>query len=234
MGAEYNCYCSDITCSYPMNGKFSPDQKTIYEGVLRAVTAVEACLKPGISWPDMHQLALEEITKTLIQLGVLKGDVKAIVASGLAARFMPCGLGHFIGLDTHDVGGYLEGNPERSTEFGFRSLRTARTLEENMVLTVEPGIYFIESQVEEVLASEDWAQFVDDRQRMEQLKSFGGVRIEDVVIITKDGFDNLSQVPRTVEEVEAVMAGGAWPPTEDKAPELRRTFTDWSKRKSEF
>eukprot|EP00045_Choanoeca_perplexa_P011086 m.115923 g.115923 ORF g.115923 m.115923 type:complete len:511 (-) comp15508_c0_seq3:74-1606(-) len=227
MGAEYNCYCSDITCSYPMSGKFSPDQRAVYEGVLRAVKAVEDQLKPGVSWLAMHRTALVEVTKTLIEMGVLKGDVDALIESGVSARFMPCGLGHFIGLDTHDVGGYLPGHPERAAEFGFRNLRTARTLGENMVLTVEPGIYFIESQVDEILAKPEWQEFIASRERLEQLKSFGGVRIEDVVLITKDGFENFTQTPRTIDEIEAVMAGGPWPPQEDTAPELRRTWGKW-------
>jgi Xaa-Pro dipeptidase len=231
MGAEYHCYCADITCSYPINGKFTEDQKGIYQGVLNAVEAVENAMKPGMSWKKMHELALLTITEQLINMGILKGDAKTIVDKDLAAKFMPHGLGHLIGLNTHDVGGYLRDHPERSNRPGFRSLRTSRDLEENMVLTVEPGIYFIESQVEEVMASEEFAEFVN-KERLAQFRGFGGVRIEDVVLVTSDGIENFTQTPRTIEEVESVMAGGAWPPAEDKMPQLRRQWTDWSKLNS--
>merc|ERR1711991_433352 len=226
MGAEYSCYCSDITCSYPVNGRFTQDQKDIYQGVLDAVIAVETAMKPVLSWHDMHHLALKTVTEALIKTGVLVGDAEEIIKSQLAAKFMPSGLGHLIGLDTHDVGGYLKGFPERSTLDGFKSLRTARDLEENMVLTVEPGIYFIESQVNMLLAGSEFDKYIN-KERLEQFRYFGGVRIEDVVLVKSDGIENFTQAPRGIDEIESVMSGGQWPPAEDKYPQLKRQFTTW-------
>uniref|UniRef100_A0A4W2ILE8 Xaa-Pro dipeptidase n=1 Tax=Bos indicus x Bos taurus TaxID=30522 RepID=A0A4W2ILE8_BOBOX len=108
MGGEYYCFASDITCSFPANGKFTPDQKAIYEAVLRSCRAVMSAMKPGVWWPDMHRLAdrihLEELTR----IGLLTGSVDAMVQVHLGAVFMPHGLGHLLGLDVHDVGGYPE------------------------------------------------------------------------------------------------------------------------------
>ncbi|XP_078514149.1 xaa-Pro dipeptidase-like [Lissotriton helveticus] len=151
MGGEYHCYGSDITCTFPANGKFTPDQKAIYEAVLHSSCAVMKAVKPGVAWPDMHRLAdrvhLEELTK----IGILKGNVDEMVKVHLGAIFMPHGLGHFLGIDVHDVGGYPEG-VERSTEPGLKSLRTGRILQEGMVLTIEPGIYFIDHLLDQALA----------------------------------------------------------------------------------
>ncbi|MEE6500499.1 hypothetical protein FKM82_003808, partial [Ascaphus truei] len=108
MGGEYYCYGSDITCSFPATGKFTPDQKDIYEAVLKSSRAVMKALKPGVAWPDMHRLAdrvhLEELTK----IGILRGNVDDMMKVHLGAVFMPHGLGHFLGIDVHDVGGYPE------------------------------------------------------------------------------------------------------------------------------
>ncbi|RUS69476.1 hypothetical protein EGW08_022760, partial [Elysia chlorotica] len=144
MGGEYYCYGSDITCSFPANGKFSADQRAIYEAVWAASRAVMKAVKPGVSWVDMHKLAEREILAGLVKLGLLQGDVDKMMETRLGAVFMPHGLGHFLGIDTHDVGGYPEGTT-RSTEPGLKSLRTTRTLEPRMVITVEPGCYFINS-----------------------------------------------------------------------------------------
>lgn len=108
-GAEYHCYCSDITCSYPVSGVFDDRQKMIYNGVLNAVRAVEEAMRPGITWPDMHRLATRSLLEHLTANGLLVGDVDEMVKVNLGKIFFPCGLGHFVGLDTHDVGGYLEG-----------------------------------------------------------------------------------------------------------------------------
>ena len=131
MGAEYYCFCSDITCSYPVSGKFSDKQKIIYNAVWRATKAVLNAAKPGVSWPDMHRLANREMLLDLIQGGLLKGDIEEMMAKNLGGFFQPHGLGHFMGNDVHDVGGYLEGHPEREQGQGLRNLRTARLLKVN-------------------------------------------------------------------------------------------------------
>ena len=106
MGGEYCCYTSDITCSFPANGKFTEEQKIIYNAVLKASRAVIAAIKPGVCWVDMHKLAEKVQLEELCKAGILKGDLDAMMAVRLGAVFMPHGLGHFMGLDTHDVGGY--------------------------------------------------------------------------------------------------------------------------------
>lgn len=145
MGGNYYGYAADITCTFPANGKFTADQKMVYEAVLKANKAVAKAAKPGTSWVDMHVLAVSTVLEALKEAGLLKGDVPEMIEAGLGAIFQPHGLGHLMGLDVHDVGGYLTGNPSRPTgPRGTEKLRTARILEARMVLTIEPGCYFID------------------------------------------------------------------------------------------
>uniref|UniRef100_F6Y2H3 Xaa-Pro dipeptidase n=1 Tax=Equus caballus TaxID=9796 RepID=F6Y2H3_HORSE len=205
MGGEYYCFSSDITCSFPANGKFTADQKAIYEAVLRSCRAVMSAMKPGVWWPDMHRLADRIHLEELVRIGVLSGSIDTMLQAHLGAVFMPHGLGHFLGIDVHDVGGYPEG-VERIDEPGLRSLRTARRLEPGMVLTVEPGIYFIDHLLDEALADPARACFFN-RDVLQRFRGFGGVRIEEDVVVTNSGMELLTCVPRTVEEIEACMAG---------------------------
>ncbi|XP_074014029.1 xaa-Pro dipeptidase isoform X2 [Numenius arquata] len=206
MGGEYYCYGSDITCTFPANGKFTPDQRAIYEAVLRSSRAVMSAVKPGVAWPDMHRLAdrvhLEELTK----IGILKGNVDDMVKVHLGAIFMPHGLGHLLGIDVHDVGGYPEG-VERIDLPGLRSLRTARSLQQGMVLTIEPGIYFIDHLLDQALRDPAHSCFINN-DVLQRFRGFGGVRIEDDIAVTASGMELLTCVPRTVEEIEAFMAEG--------------------------
>lgn len=207
MGCEYYCYGSDITCSFPANGKFTADQKIIYEAVLKSSRAVMAAIKPGVSWVDMHRLADRVHLEELKAAGLLQGEVEDMIKVNLGAIFMPHGLGHFMGCDVHDVGGYPEKGPARPAEPGLRSLRTARTLQEGMVLTVEPGIYFIETLLNQALNNPDQVIYLVP-EVVERFRNFGGVRIEDDIVVTCDGMELLTCVPRTVEEIEKVMAEG--------------------------
>lgn len=207
MGCEYYCYTSDITCSFPANGRFTADQRGIYNAVLAASTAVLAALRPGVLWPDMHRLAERIMLAALRDMGLLRGDLDSMMEARLGATFMPHGLGHFMGLDTHDVGGYLSKEPPRPTEAGLKCLRTARALQAGMVITVEPGCYFIECLLDQALESPTLSQFLVPEE-LKRFRHFGGVRIEDDVLITQDGHENLTQVPRTVEDIEALMAEG--------------------------
>ncbi|NXT01066.1 PEPD dipeptidase, partial [Jacana jacana] len=206
MGGEYYCYGSDITCTFPANGRFTPDQRAIYEAVLRSSRAVMSAIKPGVAWPDMHRLAdrvhLEELTK----IGILKGNVDDMVKVHLGAIFMPHGLGHLLGIDVHDVGGYPEG-VERIDLPGLRSLRTARSLQQGMVLTIEPGIYFIDHLLDQALRDPAQSCFINN-DVLQRFRGFGGVRIEDDIAVTASGMELLTCVPRTVEEIEAFMAEG--------------------------
>jgi Xaa-Pro dipeptidase len=206
MGGEYYCYTSDITCSFPANGKFTEDQRRIYQAVLRSNRAVLTACKPGVPWAEMHRLALRTLLEELKEMGVVQGDVDEMMKVHLGPVFMPHGLGHLMGLDVHDVGGYPEGC-ERIDEPGLRNLRTTRELLAGMVVTIEPGCYFINPLLDAALANPEQAQFLV-REQIERLRGFGGVRIEDDVVITEDGTELLTCVPRTPEEIELCMSEG--------------------------
>jgi len=205
MGAEYCCYTSDITCSFPVNGKFTPQQRLIYEAVLASSRAVMKALKPGVSWTDMHLLAERVALEAMKAGGLLVGDIDEMMKARLGAVFMPHGLGHFLGLDVHDVHGYPADGPARSDQPGLRSLRTARVMAPRMVLTIEPGIYFGEYNLDTALADPELSRFMV-ADVINQYRGFGGVRIEDDIAITDDGMELMTQVPRTVEEIEKIMA----------------------------
>ncbi|BFZ20614.1 hypothetical protein BsWGS_23653 [Bradybaena similaris] len=206
MGGEYYCYASDITCSFPANGKFTSDQKAIYEAVLAANRAVLNAIKPGVCWVDMHKLAERVLLEHLVRLGLLKGDVEEMLKVRLPAVFMPHGLGHFLGIDTHDCGGYPQGTT-RIDEPGLRCLRTVRQLEARMVITIEPGCYFINALLDAALNNEQHRGFIQE-ETLRRFRGFGGVRIEDDIAVTETGAELLTCVPRTVEEIERVMSEG--------------------------
>ncbi|KAK1785390.1 hypothetical protein P4O66_018771, partial [Electrophorus voltai] len=213
MGGEYYCYSSDITCSFPASGKFTPDQKAIYEAVFKSSRAVLDALKPGVKWTDMHRLADRVHLEELVKVGILHGSVEDMQKEHLGAVFMPHGLGHLLGIDVHDVGGYPEVSDkhngtqgvERIDEPGLKSLRMGRLVQERMVLTVEPGIYFIDHLLDRALASDAQCRFIN-ADVLARFRGFGGVRIEDDVAVTANGVELLTCVPRTVEEIEDFMA----------------------------
>ena len=212
MGAEYHCYCADITTTVPANGKFSADQKIVYEGVLAAHQAVLANLRPGSSWLDLQRMAERIILEALVAGGFLVGDVDDMMQKRVSAIFMPHGLGHLLGIDTHDVGGYgLPSLPERSAEPGLKSCRTARIMKEGIAMTVEPGCYFIDCLLDKALADESDIKQYFVVERINACRSMGGVRLEDNVVVTADGCTSWTNVPRTIAQVEAVMAGAPWP-----------------------
>ncbi|KJH53225.1 peptidase, M24 family [Dictyocaulus viviparus] len=207
MGPEYNCYASDITTSFPANGKFSDKQKLIYNAVLDANQSVFKAAKPGVRWTDMHILAEKVILTHLKEAGLVTGDVNEMVDARLGAVFMPHGLGHFIGLDVHDCGGYLGDALPRSMLPGLKSLRTTRTLQERMVITIEPGCYFIDTLLNAALENPNQSKYLV-KSEVEKYRGQGGVRIEDDVIIWSNGNENMSDLPRTVEEIEDFMKNG--------------------------
>jgi len=204
MGCEYHCYASDITCSYPSNGKFSDKQKLIYNAVLLANRTVTEKLRPGVLWPDMHRLCERVLLEQLKEIGILRGSVDDMMKNFLGSVFQPHGLGHLMGLDVHDVGGYPPG-VERIDEPGLRGLRLGRVLEEDMVLTVEPGIYFIPAVLEKAVENPALKDFFC-MDKLREFWSFGGVRIEDDIIITSNGCEVMTNVPREITEIEATMA----------------------------
>ncbi len=203
-GAQYHGYASDITCSYPVNGRFTSEQRDIYDAVLAANRAVQRAMKPGILWPAMHRLAERVIAERLRDIGILKGNIDELLAEHIPALFMPHGLGHFMGLDVHDPGGYPEGT-SRIDEPGIRSLRCGRKLEAGMVITVEPGIYLIDAVLEPALSNAAISSFLA-HDVLKHFRSFGGVRIEDDVLVTSEGAENFTRVPREVAEIENVMS----------------------------
>eukprot|EP01100_Stratorugosa_tubuloviscum_P001506 TRINITY_DN1333_c2_g1_i1.p1 TRINITY_DN1333_c2_g1~~TRINITY_DN1333_c2_g1_i1.p1 ORF type:complete len:482 (-),score=225.46 TRINITY_DN1333_c2_g1_i1:51-1496(-) len=205
MGAAYHRYPSDITCSFPANGKFTPEQKFVYEVVLTAQKKVLSILKPGVCWFDMHLLTNQIICEEFLKADLLKGTVEELMENNISSFFFPHGLGHFLGLDVHDVGGYESGE-QRSQKLGYKSLRTNKVLKEGMLITVEPGVYFIRSLLEKAINDETTSRFFNKEKITKFLDSnFGGVRIEDNVYITADGIENLTNCPRTVEEIEQFM-----------------------------
>ncbi|XP_023173736.2 xaa-Pro dipeptidase [Drosophila hydei] len=205
MGANYCGYAADITCSFPANGKFTEDQKFIYNAVLDARNAVMETARDGVSWVDMHKLAGKVLLERLKAGGMLSGDVDEMLEAGVSGVFQPHGLGHLIGLDVHDVGGYLPTEPRRPSEAWLSKLRFARILKAGMYVTIEPGCYFIRQLMDKAIANPQICKYINV-EVFERFRNFGGVRIEDDVLITKTGVENFAIVPRTVEEIEAAMA----------------------------
>jgi len=207
-GAETaSCYAGDITRTLPVGGVFSPRQKDIYEIVLNAeMSAIEAC-RPGICYRDVHLQAARNMANGLKQLGLMKGDLDEAVAQGAHALFFPHGLGHMIGLDVHDMEdlgeqyvGYSD-EVTRSTQFGTAYLRLARELEPGFVFTVEPGIYFIPALIDQWKADRKFGDFIN-YDALEPYRNFGGIRIEDNVLITETGHRVLGPpIPKGVEEL---------------------------------
>ncbi|XP_017767587.1 PREDICTED: xaa-Pro dipeptidase [Eufriesea mexicana] len=217
MGGNYCGYAADITCSFPVNGKFTEDQKMIYNAVLAARNAVMNAAKPNVAWTDMHLLANKTMLTSLKTGSLLVGEVDEMIKVGLHEVFQPHGLGHLMGLDVHDVGGYLPGHPERSSAPGLRKLRTSRVLQPGMVLTIEPGCYFIDCLLDAALKDPKQSKFII-AEKLKKFRGWGGVRIEDDVLITETGVRNLTDVPRTVEEIEKWMAARK----EENSPQTRK------------
>jgi len=205
-------YASDITRTVPVGGKFNQRQKEIYEIVLKAnVDTIEA-VKPGISYKDIHLLAAKTIAQGLKDLGIMKGDVDEAVRQGAHALFFPHGLGHAMGLDVHDMEGLGENyvgydeTVQRSDQFGLAFLRFGKTLKPGYVMTDEPGCYFIPALIDLWRSEGKFTDFIN-YDVAETYKDFGGIRIEDDILVTEDGHKVLGKpIPKTVAEIEAEMA----------------------------
>lgn len=206
-------YASDITRTTPVGGKFSSRQKEIYEIVLKAnMECIEAC-KPGIKFRDVHLQAANILASGLRDLGIMKGDVAEAVRQGAHALFMPHGLGHMMGLDVHDMEGLGEDyvgydeETKRSDQFGTAFLRLGRELQSGFVLTVEPGCYFIPALIDLWKKEGRFTEFIN-YDKAEEYKDFGGIRIEDDVLITDTGYRVLGKpIPKTVAEIEETCKG---------------------------
>lgn len=214
-GAESSMhYCSDITRVSPVGGKFSSKQKDIYEAVLAANLEVIKNSKAGVAYKEMHILSAKIIAKRLKSVGLMKGNVDDAVANGAHALFYPHGLGHMMGLDVHDMEGLGENSVgyndeyKRSNQFGLAFLRMARKLEEGFVMTVEPGIYFIPELIDIWKAEKKHTEFIN-YDKLEDYRTFGGIRLEDDILITNEGCRVLGKpIPKTVKEVEAMVNSG--------------------------
>ena len=205
--AGYECkgYASDVTRTYPANGRFSGDQAAIYQIVLDALNQCIDNVKPGVKMEDLHMGASRIILQGLKEIGVVKGDIDEMMENNIFALFFPHGLGHFLGLDTHDVGGYPQG-VERIDRPGIKFLRVRRELMPGMVITIEPGIYFIPALLKPAFESAEQAKYLN-KEKVESLLNFGGIRIEDNLIITENGYENLTDVPKEIKDIEEVMNG---------------------------
>lgn len=205
-------YAADITRTIPVSGKFTTRQREIYEIVLDAQTTAIDAMQPGTLYRDVHLLAARRIAEGLKALGLMKGDVSEAVAEGAHALFFPHGLGHMMGLDVHDMEnlgedhiGYTE-DIRRSTQFGLAYLRLAKALQPGFVVTVEPGLYFIPALIEKWESEKQHSRFINYT-RVKEYIGFGGIRIEDDVLVTGSGSRVLGQpIPRTVTEVEDACA----------------------------
>ena len=213
-GAEtINNYCSDNTRTYPVNGKFTQRQLEIYSIVEACHDYVLEVAKPGVKYMDVHFAVCRLMTDRLKELGLMKGDTEEAVAAGAHAMFLPHGLGHMMGMDVHDMEnldqinvGFDEETRPRLDQFGTNCLRMGRRLEEGFVVTDEPGIYFIPALIDDWKASGHCAEFLNF-DMLETYKDFGGIRLEDDVLITKDGcrFIGKDRIPYHPQEVEEFM-----------------------------
>lgn len=204
-------YASDLTRTVPIGGRFSERQRGMYDLVLEAHRAAIAAMRPGASFRDVHDLAARVLAAGLGQMGLMKGDAEEAVSEGAHALFFVHGLGHPLGLDVHDLHdlgdrvAYPPGRP-RSSQFGTRFLRFGRDLEEGMVMTVEPGIYFIPALIDRWRAEARHARFID-YEAVAEYRAFGGIRIEDDVYVHAGGARILGPaIPRTADDVAAAMA----------------------------
>ena len=212
-GAESKLhYASDITRTIPVGGKFSDKQKEIYQIVLKAEMNAINAVKPGVTYSEIHFGAAKDIATGLIELRLMFGNSEEAVNAGAHTLFFPHGLGHMLGLDVHDMEGLGEDfvgydeSIQRSEEFGLKYLRLAKTLQPGFVFTIEPGIYFIPELIEMWKTQNRHPEFIN-YDMLENYIGFGGIRIEDDVLVTEDGSRVLGSkpIPKTVEEIEAVV-----------------------------
>jgi Xaa-Pro aminopeptidase len=212
-GAETNLhYSSDITRTTPVGGKFSQKQRDIYEIVLKANTESIKSAKPEMSNLDLHLNACRIIASSLKDLELMKGNINEAVEAGAHALFMPHGLGHLMGLDVHDMEAlgenYIGYNDQvkRSNQFGLAFLRFALPYKPGHVFTVEPGIYFIPQLIDQWKSEGKFKEFINYN-KLEIWKDFGGIRIEDNVLITEKGHKLLGKpIPKTVSEIESICS----------------------------
>jgi Xaa-Pro aminopeptidase len=205
-------YASDITRTIPIGGRFTTRQKEIYSIVLDAQLQSIDAIKPGVEYRDIHRLASTVLSSGLKELGLMKGDAEEAVQAGAHTLFFQCGLGHMMGLDVHDMEGLGEDyvgytdTIKRNPAFGWNCLRLGKELEPGFVITVEPGIYFIPELISRWKADQKCSEFIN-YDRVEEYVDFGGIRIEDDVLVKDQGCRVLGKcIPKTIAEVEAASS----------------------------
>jgi Xaa-Pro aminopeptidase len=216
-GAEtVNNYCSDNTRTMPVNGKYTQRQREIYDIVVECHDYALQLSKPGMKYKDVHMGVCRLMTERLKELGLMRGDVDEAVAAGAHAMFLPHGLGHMMGMDVHDMEGldqiyvgFDEETRPNLEQFGTNCLRMGRRLQKGFVVTDEPGIYFIPALIDDWRRSGHCAEWLNF-DLLETYKDFGGIRIEDDILITDDGcrFLGKDRIPYHAKDVEDFMAQG--------------------------
>ena len=203
-------YASDITRTIPIGGRFVGPQRDLYQAVLGAHKKALAAAKPGVKWIDVHLTACRSLAEDLKAIGCMKGDLDRAIREGAHAMFFQCGVGHMMGFDVHDMEGLGEqhvGYDEtvtRSTQFGLKSLRIGRALEPGFVMTVEPGLYMIPTLMDKWRAEGRFTDFLN-YDRIEKFRGFGGIRVEDDIVVTGTGSRVLGKaIPIEMEDVEAL------------------------------
>jgi len=206
-------YAGDLSSTIPVNGKFTSRQKEIYTICLDSHNTAISLLKPGIPFREVYFETARVIVQGLKDLGLMKGNVDDALQQGAHALFFPCGLGHMMGLDVHDMEDLGEvyvgyGGEPKSTQFGLKSLRLGRKLEPGFVFTIEPGIYFIPELIDQWKANNHNSNFINF-EKVEDYRTFGGLRNEEDFLITENGCELLGKPkPKSIEEVESEWAKG--------------------------
>ena len=211
-GVQLNGYASDITSTFPVNGKFNEKQAQIYNAVLKANRSAMEALKPGVNWQDLHNLSEKVILTELKNLGFFadEHDVETLWAKRISYYFYPHGLGHYIGNYVHD----LKGDPlfeDQKKQIPKQNIRFCRILEEGMCVTVEPGIYFIKRLLDQAKNDPAISSVFNWDVVEAYQKEIQAVRVEDMIYVTKSGAENLTDhLPRTTTQIESCMATGKW------------------------
>lgn len=201
-GAEMDGYASDVSRTWPVSGRFEGAQRDLYQLVLNVQEAAIAGARPGKEYRELHLEACERMARGLVDLGILRGDPASLVERDAHALFFPHGLGHMLGLATHDAGGCLAGRAP-SDRFGLKWLRADLPLQENYVVTIEPGFYVIDALLRDPVRRERYRDAVN-WERVDALAGFGGIRIEDDVRITAGGAEVLTAaIPKQIAAIEA-------------------------------
>ena len=202
-------YAGDLSSTFPIGNRFTTRQKEIYEITLNAHNAALSSLAPDKPFMDIHLSACRHITEGLKSIGLMKGNVDEAISQGAHALFFPCGTGHMMGLDVHDMENLGEqyvgyDGVSKSTQFGLKSLRLAKALKPGFVVTIEPGIYFIPALIDQWRGEKRCVDFIN-YDKVETYKDFGGIRNEEDILITDTGYRVLGKKkPKEMEEIEAL------------------------------